>query len=180
MNGSGHASKPVHPRADLVAVLDVDLTVVRRPEPAGSDRGAGPGRAERLLHPPRHGREKQRRVVLAGHDHDPVRPGAGKRGEGIHRVRVRREDALESRERLGLRAAEGRVGGGAGRTRKPVQLEGVAVQDEVGRSPAFRVERLDKQRELRSPAEVFLDAPLPRRGPAEAHVQIGDDRDQPG
>ena len=91
-----------------------------------------------------------------------------------------RQDALESCERLGLRAAEGRVGGGAGRTRKPVQLESVAVQDEVGRSPALRVERLEKQRELPSPAEVLLDAPLPRLVTAEAHVQIGDDRDQPG
>ena len=90
------------------------------------------------------------------------------------------EDALESRERLELRAAQGRVGGGAVRARKPVQLESVAVQDEIGRSPAFGVERVKEQRELRSPAKVLLDAPLPRRVPAEAHVQIGDDRDQPG
>ena len=94
---------------------------------------------------------------------------------------VRRQHAFQSRS-----SASGSVQPSAGssvsavRVRKPVQLEGVAVQDEVRRSPALRVERLEKQRELPSPAEVLLDAPLPGRVPAEAHVQIGDDRDQPG
>ena len=118
--------------------------------------------------------------MLAGHEEEPVRSRSRERGEGVHRSGVRRQHAFQSRERLGLRAAERRIVGRAVRVRKPVQLEGVAVEDEIGRSSAFRIQRLEKDRELVPPAEILLDAPLPRRVPAEAHVQVGDDRDEPG
>ena len=178
-NGSGHASKRSTRAADLVAVLDVYPPVVGAPGSVRRHRGARTGSTERPLHPPRHGRKQQRRVVLARHEEDPVRPGSRERGQGFHRVRVRRQHALQPRQRFRLRAAERRVAGRAALPREPVELEGVAVQDEVCRAAALRVERLQKERELLAPAKVLLDTPRPRCVPAEAHVQVRDYGDQP-
>ena len=117
--------------------------------------------------------------MLARHEEDPVRPGSRERGQGFHRVRVRRQHALQTSQRFRLRAAERRVVSRAALPREPVELEGVAVQDEVCRAAALRVQRLQKERELLAPAKVFLDTPRPRYVPAEAHVQVRDDGDQP-
>ena len=100
--------------------------------------------------------------MVARHEDDAVRAGAR---EGVQRfdfARVRRQHALEPGERFGLRAPErGIVMDAFGRR----QLEGVAVQNEVGGTRAFRVERVEKARELVRPAEVFGDAPPRRRRP---------------
>ena len=118
--------------------------------------------------------------MLARHEKDPVEPRAGEFSERADGVRVCRQYALQSRQGIGFGATKGGVVRRAALPRGPVELEGVSVQDKVGRATAFRVERLQKQREFIAPAEILLDVPRPRLVPAGTHVQIGDDRDEPG
>ena len=117
--------------------------------------------------------------MLARHEEDPVSARRSERSQGVRDVPVGSQHAVESGERVGLRAPERRIFVRATRIRGPGQVERVAVQDEVGRASGLRVEGVEKQGELVRPAEVLIGPPLPGLVAAEAQVQVGDDGDEP-
>ena len=147
--------EPVYPPADLVPVLDVDLPVVRLPEAVRRHRRPPLRRAERFLDATPHGGKQQRRVMLARHDEDAVRPRRRESRQCVDDVRMRRNQAVEAGERLRLRAPQRRIVVFAARVPRPGQVERVAVQEEVRRPCAFRVERGEELGELVPPTEVL-------------------------
>ena len=99
----------IRARANLVAVLDMDLTVGGRPLPGGRDRDPGRHRAKRRFDTLADCRKEQRGIVVAGYDDDAIRSRLREAGQRVDLGDVRREHPLHACERIYFGTPERRV-----------------------------------------------------------------------
>ena len=89
-----------------MAVLYMNESIHRAPETLVRQHDTVGRRIERRDGTHAHGREQQRRVVVAGNDDHAIVAGARERTERRHLTRVRPEHTLEPSERLRRGATE--------------------------------------------------------------------------
>ena len=89
-----------------MAVLRVDLAIGRYPVPRRRDLDTAGGAASAADEPARDRWEEQRGVVIARHEDDPVRPGAGELRQRVDFGVVRRQHTLDAGQRLGFAAPD--------------------------------------------------------------------------
>ena len=166
----------IRPALDLMSVLGVEQPVGGAPEPFPGHPDPPRRGRERLDRALPDGREQQGRVVVAGHEHQPVVAGGGERREGGDLLAVRREDPVQASQRLGLGAPQRRVVPGAGAVARLQQLERVAVQDEVGRAALLR-QGGQEPLEVFRPPEVLVRRPRAVRRAPLAQAQVAHHHD---